>query len=221
MRGTLRGVCFHGVGEPAREMEPGEAGYWIDTDSFRRVLDEVMTWPRVSLSFDDGNASDIEIGLPELIDRGLAATFFPLGGRLDGPGSLRRSDVAELAAAGMPIGTHGMDHRPWRGLTPEDRRRELVEARAMLAEASGRPVVEAACPLGRYDRRVLTELRSLGYERVHTSDRRPARTGAWLQPRFSVHRGETAQSLRATVEAAEARRNRLVRAAVGVVKRVR
>ena len=217
----VRGICFHGIGEPRRELEPGEDAYWIDLDSYRRILDEVMTWPRVSITFDDGNVSDVDAGLPALVERDLTATFFVLGGRLDGPGSLSRSAVAQLAAAGMTVGTHGMDHRSWRRLSEVDRQRELVEARDLIAEASGRAVAEAACPLGRYDRSVLSALRRLGYQRVHTSDRRPARAGAWLQPRFSVHRGETPESVRTTLVAAEAPTSRAARMAVGVVKRVR
>ncbi|HMO11289.1 MAG TPA: hypothetical protein PKB06_07275, partial [Actinotalea sp.] len=37
--------------------------------------------------------------------------------------------------------------------------------------------------------------RALGYRTVHTSDRRPARPGAWLQPRFSVTSEDTPATL--------------------------
>ena len=113
-------LCFHGIGTPARDTEPGEDAYWISTDLYRRVLDVVAEDPHVRISFDDGNASDVEIGLPGLVERGLTATFFVLAGRLDQPGSLAVDDVRALATAGMRIGSHGMDHRPWRGL--DDRR---------------------------------------------------------------------------------------------------
>ena len=221
MRNDLRGICFHGVGVPGRDLEPGEDAYWIDADGFRRILDEVMTWPSTSISFDDGNASDVDVALPALVERGLTATFFVLGARLDQPGSLSRADVAGLTAAGMRVGTHGMDHRSWREMSEEDQHREFVEARDMLVDASGAAVTEAACPLGQYDRHVLHLLRRHGYSTVHTSDRRPARLGAWLQPRFSVRQGQTGTSLRAAVSRAEMARHRAVREAVGVVKRLR
>jgi peptidoglycan/xylan/chitin deacetylase (PgdA/CDA1 family) len=214
-------VCFHGVGAPARELEPGEARYWVTTGTFHAVLDEIATWPDVSISFDDGNASDVEHGLPALRDRGLTATFFVLARRLGLPGSLAGDDVRALREAGMTIGTHGMDHRPWRRLPPEARERELVTARERIAAAAGAPVTEAACPLGRYDRRLLADLRRLGYTRVHTSDRRHARPDAWLQPRFSVRDTDTPTALRAEVlsRPGAARRARL--AATGLVKRLR
>ena len=32
-------VCFHGVGVPTHEREPGEAGYWVSRDRFLELLD--------------------------------------------------------------------------------------------------------------------------------------------------------------------------------------
>jgi peptidoglycan/xylan/chitin deacetylase (PgdA/CDA1 family) len=214
-------VCFHGIGTPRRELEPGEAEYWIDQPRFLEVLDELATWPAVRISFDDGNASDAEIALPALRERGLRADFFVLAGRLGGPGSLGEDGVRELAREGMGIGSHGMWHRSWRGMDEATRREELVEARARLAEVVGRPVETAACPLGRYDRRVLAELRRLGYTRVYTSDRRHARPDAWLQPRHSVRAGDTAASMRASALRRPGLRRRVRDSAVGVVKRLR
>lgn len=192
---TVTNVCFHGVGTPRRDLEPGEADYWIGRDAFLGILDELAGRPGVRISFDDGNASDVEIALPALVERGMTATFFLLAGRLDDAGSVHRDRVRALAAGGMPIGSHGMDHRSWRGLTADESRVELGEARDVLSEVSGTQVVEAALPLGRYDRGVLSELRRRGYDRVYTSDQTEARPDAWLQPRFSVRRHDTAATV--------------------------
>lgn len=214
-------VCFHGVGIPARELEPGEAAFWVDHATFLAVLDDVADDPRVRLSFDDGNASDIELGLPALLERGLTATFFVLAGRLDQPGSLSADHVRSLAAAGMKVGTHGMDHRPWRGLDVVEQKRELETARTEIAHVVDAPVTEAALPLGRYDRRLLTQLRRLGYTAVHTSDRRWASAGAWMQPRFSVHAGDTAETVRAHMLTPRPLTHRVERTLVGTIKRWR
>jgi peptidoglycan/xylan/chitin deacetylase (PgdA/CDA1 family) len=217
----LVNICFHGIGRPARTMEPGEAAYWIDPSLYERILDAAVADPRVRLSFDDGNASDVAHGLPGLLERGLSATFFVLAGRLDRPGSLSTAEVRELVDAGMRIGTHGMDHVPWRGLSDAALRRELVDARIAIAEAAGTPVLDAALPLGRYDRRVLNALRREGYLSVHTSDRRWAKDGAWLQPRFSVHSDDTVDSVRRRALSAPSLLERTKRAAIGLVKRYR
>ena len=214
-------VCFHGIGRPQRELEPGEDRYWISVDTFHAILDEIADRPGVRLSFDDGNASDAEVGLPALRARGLTATFFVLAGRLDEGGSLSTGQVRTLVAAGMTVGTHGMDHRPWVGMDRATTQRELVEARERLREVTQTPVDEAALPLGRYDRRVLRELRTMGYRHVHTSDRAWARSGSWLQPRFSVRDTDTGESLRADVLTRPSVARRAERAAAQLVKRLR
>jgi len=212
-------VCFHGVGTPGRELEPGEDPYWVTRDAFLAIVDELATWPSVRISFDDGNASDVEIGLPALVERDLRADFFVLAGRLGAAGSLDAAAVRELREQGMTIGSHGMAHRSWRAMDPSTRDAELVTARERLAEVAGAPVDAAACPLGRYDRRLLADLKRLGYRRVYTSDRRPARAGAWLQPRYSVRHGDTPGSLREQVRPDLAARARLE--AKALVKRLR
>lgn len=196
---TVTNVCFHGIGTPDRDLEPGEASYWIGRDSFLGVLDELVDHPEVRISFDDGNASDIEIALPALVERGLTATFFVLAGRLEGRGSLAADHVRELRRAGMRVGSHGMEHRSWRAMSPAESRVELVEARTVLTEVVGERVVDAALPLGLYDRRLLADLRRHGYQRVYTSDRDRAGERAWLQPRYSVVSTDTAESVRSAV----------------------
>jgi peptidoglycan/xylan/chitin deacetylase (PgdA/CDA1 family) len=215
-------VCFHGIGAPRRELEPGEAPYWITVDTYHRVLDDLATWPApVRISFDDGNVSDVEIGLPGLLSRGLTADFFVLAGRFGTPGSLDEPAVKELVASGMTVGTHGMNHIPWRGLDPATNRAELVDARARIAAVTGTPVDAAACPLGRYDRRLLRDLRGFGYRRVYTSDRRFADPNAWLQPRFSIRADDTAESFRAQATAVPPLAERAKDAAKGLIKRWR
>lgn len=193
-------ICFHGIGTCRREREEGESRYWISEDRFSEILDVVEEQSHVRLSFDDGNASDMQVALPELSSRGLTATFFAVAGRLDDADSISASDLRQLRAAGMNVGSHGWAHIPWRHLTPSQQHKEFVEARLLLAEASDGDVDEAALPLGRFDRRVLAALRQQGYRTVYSSDRLPARPDAWLQGRFSVTKDDTAATVRAIIE---------------------
>lgn len=179
-------LTFHGIGEPQRPLETNEAAVWVSRDRFLSLLDAVMGREDVRITIDDGNASDVEQVLPALRERGLSATFFVVAGRLGMPHFLDADGVRSLAADGMEIGCHGMRHRLWRGLDDSALREELVQAKAMLEEIVERPVSEAACPFGSYDRRVLRALRSSGYRRVYTSDRGTARSGDFLQARNSV-----------------------------------
>ena len=189
-------ICFHGIGECRVEREDGESRYWMPTDVFHGVLDAVAEMPGVVLSFDDGNRSDVDVALPALQQRGLHATFFVLSGRLDDPASLDASDLRALRAAGMGVGSHGWDHVPWRGLSDDDARREFVDARTALTEASAGEIDEAAFPLGRYDRTTLGRLRQAGYRAVYTSDRFPFREHAWMRARYSVTSSDTVASVR-------------------------
>jgi peptidoglycan/xylan/chitin deacetylase (PgdA/CDA1 family) len=189
-------ICFHGIGTCAREREEGEARYWAREAHFFRMLDEIAAHGNVRVSFDDGNVSDAAIALPALQDRGMTASFFALAGRLDDSASLTAADLQMLRGAGMTIGTHGWSHVPWRGLSDADAHRELFEARVVLAEASGGTIDQAALPLGRYDRELVERLKGADYARVYTSDRFPARSGAWFQARYSVTAEDTRESIR-------------------------
>jgi peptidoglycan/xylan/chitin deacetylase (PgdA/CDA1 family) len=189
-------INFHGIGIPGTSVSAADQGYFVDKDLFFAVLDEIRGRPQVQLSFDDGYASDVEIALPAIIERGLHARFFPLAGQLGRPGYVSAAGVRELASTGMAIGSHGMRHRPWRGMDPQARQDELIEARRVLAAAADAPIDTAACPFGAYDRNLLAALREQAYATVFTSDRRRARAGAWLQPRYSVRQGDTIQAVR-------------------------
>jgi peptidoglycan/xylan/chitin deacetylase (PgdA/CDA1 family) len=159
------------------------------------MLDAVTGRHDVRITFDDGNASDVENALPALRERGLRATFFVVAGRLGSPGFLGADDLQVLSQAGMSIGSHGMWHRPWRSLSKPDLDEELGVAQRRIEDVIGHRVTEAACPFGSYDRRVLRTLRSHGYERVFTSDRGVERTDRWLQARNTVHRGDSARAI--------------------------
>jgi peptidoglycan/xylan/chitin deacetylase (PgdA/CDA1 family) len=179
-------LTFHGVGSSMRDLEPSEADVWMSRDGFLRVLDSAAGRDDVRITFDDGNSSDVELALAALRERGLFATFFVVAGRIGTPGFLDAPAIRELAAAGMVIGSHGMRHRRWAGLGEPSLREELVDARTLIEEITRRPVTEAACPFGAYDRRALMALRDSGYHRVYTSDRGTARPGEFLQARNTV-----------------------------------
>jgi peptidoglycan/xylan/chitin deacetylase (PgdA/CDA1 family) len=72
-----------------------------------------FTWPSgaraaVSLTYDDGLATQLENALPRLDGAGLKATFFPSGDGLKDPANHGLWKAA--AAAGHEIGVHTMNH---------------------------------------------------------------------------------------------------------------
>jgi peptidoglycan/xylan/chitin deacetylase (PgdA/CDA1 family) len=220
--GTTINLCFHGIGEPQRVLEPGEGDYWVSVSQFEELLNEIGDRPDVRLSFDDGNVSDVELALPRLRERGLTATFFLLAGRVGTKGSIGPNDVRILRREGMQIGSHGFAHRSWRHMDPAAEHQELVVAAEQLAElADGQPIREAACPLGDYDRGCLNALRARGYRHVYTSDRLPAVPDRWLQPRYSLRRSEDGLFLRGLLQNARPNPHTSMRAAWQMLKQWR
>lgn len=181
-------VNLHGIGEPGADVSAGERRYWCRRAMWPAVADalaHVAASSRVSLeiTFDDGNLSDIEDGLPALLERGLTATFFVCAARIGRPGYLDVDHLRELRDAGMRIGSHGWSHISLRGLGDRDLKRETVDSRDRISEVAQTEVDSFAIPLGSYDRRALRSLR--GYRAVYTSDWVRARQTDWLTPRFS------------------------------------
>ena len=42
-------LCFHGIGAPGRELEPGEENYWIGPAKFEELLDVIVRFPSVRI----------------------------------------------------------------------------------------------------------------------------------------------------------------------------
>ena len=187
MNRLRRILNFHGLGKVgARAMEPGEAAYWVSADLFADTLvlaDRLAEKVETYFTFDDGNASDLEIAAPLLARHGRSATFFVLADRIDQPGSLGRADLRALVAEGHRIGSHGAAHVDWRRLDAAGRHREITEARAEIAEAAGVAVTDAGIPFGAYDRKVLQALAAEGFDRVYSSDK-----GPWINDRAPIPR---------------------------------
>ncbi|HEY8113444.1 MAG TPA: polysaccharide deacetylase family protein [Actinomycetes bacterium] len=183
---SIVNLTVHGIGPTIRELEPDEAGTWVGIHQFEQVLDAAVGRNDVRLTFDDGNASDVEYALPRLLERGLTAQFFVLAGLLGRPGRLDADAVRELVRAGMTVGSHGWAHRDWRRVNAEQATEEIGEAHRVLAAITGKPVSRVAIPFGSYDRHVLRRLRQARVTRAYTSDGGRAKPGSWLQPRNSL-----------------------------------
>jgi peptidoglycan/xylan/chitin deacetylase (PgdA/CDA1 family) len=86
---------------------------------------EVLPWnghqAAVSLTFDDGNPSQLDVAIPELNKYGFHGTFFLIANHLD-----RLDDWKKASAQGHEIGNHSLDHKHlWDLNGPEDERDRL------------------------------------------------------------------------------------------------
>src|SRR4051794_14483084 len=110
--GAMLVLNFHLIGRPARALDDGERDVVLAREQFAEILDVVAGRDDVRLTFDDGNRSDIDEALPELLQRGLAAEFYVCPARFGTAHFVDADGVRELRDAGMSIGSHGMDHVP-------------------------------------------------------------------------------------------------------------
>lgn len=184
-------VNFHGVGEPPSGTVSTELKFWWSESAFHAALDLIRTsiddsGDRISITFDDGNLSDARIALPALYRRGLTARFFICAGRLGIAGYLDQSAIRDLRAAGMNIGSHGMNHVNWRQVSPHDLDVEIFGSIDSLEQICDQEVLEVAIPFGSYDRRVIQKLKQTKIRSVYTSDGGYACSNTWLKPRNTL-----------------------------------
>jgi peptidoglycan/xylan/chitin deacetylase (PgdA/CDA1 family) len=125
---------------------------------------------RFVLTFDDGNASDHRIALPMLAARGWTACFFVIAGQIGAPGALGWSELRELAAAGMEIGSHSLTHPFLHRLSPAEIRHEFTESKRILEDGLGRAIDLASLPRGSAAPGTGELIASLGYRAFCTSE---------------------------------------------------
>lgn len=154
------------------------------------------------ISFDDGDASNIEVALPLLQARGMTAEFFITSGFVGRPGSMGAGDVRSLAAAGMGIGAHGRSHALLEDLDAATLDAELRDSKRELQDIVGREVDALALPGGRGGEREREAALALGYRHLLGSVPGPNLApcaGRWLQ-RLAITRNLTPPAFAALVQ---------------------
>ena len=117
----------------------------------------------VVLTFDDGYLDNYTNAFPVLRDAGFTGTFFIITD-FAGQGEYMSWDqAAEMAASGMDLESHTLDH-PDLSVLPADRlSRQLTESRAILEKRLGKPVRYLSYPAGRYNGAVMRAAEQAGY----------------------------------------------------------
>lgn len=129
----------------------------------------------VVITFDDGFACLHEQALPIMESHGFRATVYLVSGYLDRMGRfdsdlqirgrpmLSRSQVQDLLAAGMEIGSHTVNHPDLRQLSAAGLRSELRRSREELQDLTGTSVSSFCYPRGLFDRTVHEAVIEAGY----------------------------------------------------------
>ena len=184
-----------------------DAGYrLVGLSEALDLLDAGSTEKLVAVTFDDGYRDFLTAGVPALREAGAGATLYASVGHLGsqarwlgrwapdfGP-LLTWGELAEVAAAGVEIGNHGLLHHPLDVLSTPRLRREVVRSHDTLEQRLQRTVRSFAYPHGYHNRRVRGVVASTGHDNATEVGRRPhtPRERRFAIPRFQPtpdHRG--------------------------------
>jgi len=184
-------LCYHGVGSGAGGHDPH--GLLIGVERFEAHLELIAErgyellpvgelWRRSrsdagaadglgSITFDDALRRTVREAIPLLLDRGVRCSLFvPTGllGRahpdLDGELIATAEEVRELAAAGVEIGAHSVDHVRLDLLAYDEALDQMRRSRAYLEDLTGHPVRTMAYPFGAFNGRTVSAAGEAGYE---------------------------------------------------------
>lgn len=203
-------LMYHAVGSP---MPPALAELTVPAELLREQLGALRAAgyrlcgltealaadpaePVVALTFDDGYVDFVEAALPVLLDAGAGATqYVPtsvIGDRADwlAPPADRlpvmdRAQIAEVAAAGIEIGSHGHMHRPIDVRPGAEVVDDVTRSRGILQDASGQAVDSFCYPHGYHSRTARRALHAAGYANACAIGHRRHRRGA---DRYAVSR---------------------------------
>jgi peptidoglycan/xylan/chitin deacetylase (PgdA/CDA1 family) len=156
---------------------------------------------RVLVTVDDGFASLHTVALPILQRHRIASVAYLPAGLIeqeiasDPERRLSWSQVRELHAAGITIGSHGWSHRSFGAMTLPEMLHEAAESRRCLELKSGASVDSFAYPFGtRLDFSALSQqaLRQAGYRSAFTSQHGVVAPcgDALALPRIKIEGGE-------------------------------
>lgn len=163
---------------------------WLRANAYHTVLprDVIAFWDRgkplpanpIILTFDDGSPDWYSTIFPILTANGYTAEFYV---SLDNIGSSVTWDqLREMAAAGMGIGAHDVNHFQLTGgpitpASPEVMRYQVTEAKRVLESQLGMTVDSMAYVGGGYDATLMRIVQEAGY-----SSARAVNRGTWQEP---------------------------------------
>lgn len=127
----------------------------------------------VGITFDDGYAAVLANAVPELLRHGFTATVFIIADRIGGTNDwddgtpwplLSGSQIGELTAAGMEIGSHSATHTRLAGITADKLKAEVHGSRETLRRLTDAEIRGFAYPYGDMDAAARHAVRDAGYD---------------------------------------------------------
>lgn len=103
----------------------------------------------VSITFDDGLSDQVDLAVPLLQERGLKATFFIIGEKLQY--EWYSGNIPLLVENGQEIGSHGYAHESLTDMDPNQVEDDLYQSQTALQDLTGQDVATIAYPYGDHD----------------------------------------------------------------------
>ncbi len=142
----------------------------LSMEEFVAIVQAGEKFPRKSvlITFDDGYRGVYERALPELIKRGMKATFFIITDALDVRDGeypyITKEELKEMAACPLvSIGSHTRSHAHLEQIDSRQQQEEIAVSRELLEQWTGRKIEALAFPYGGYDKSVIEAVRAAGY----------------------------------------------------------
>ncbi len=119
----------------------------------------------IVLSFDDGYTDNYVNAFPILKAHNFTGTFFVIVDALDENrwGYMNWAQVEEMAASGMEIGSHSLDHIELEGKTRIRQSQQILESKLAIDAHLPSKVTSFSYPSGKYDVNTMAVLKSAGY----------------------------------------------------------
>ncbi len=130
-----------------------KAGYVVSDDySLLEYTPPAFNRGIVSVTLDDGWASQYQNALPVLQKYGLPGTFYIISGELtDQPDYMTGTQVKNLQTAGNEIGSHSVTHPDLTTVSQTQLVSEMASSQSALQNLLGVPVTDFAYPYGAYN----------------------------------------------------------------------
>lgn len=118
----------------------------------------------IAITFDDGYRDNLTVALPLLEKFNLPMTLFVVAGFVESDGYLSQAELREISEHPLvTIGSHGLWHRHFNRITPDEARFELRESKRLLEDTIGRQVDLLAWPYGERNTEVEQLAAECGY----------------------------------------------------------
>ena len=154
-------LVYHSISSPATPM-PGDIDIaparfeqqlqWLARSGrvvpLRKTLNRAPAGA-IAITFDDGYRDNLTVALPLLEKYNLPMTLFVVAGFVDSDGYLSEEELREISRHPLvTIGAHGLWHRHFNRITPDEARFELTESKRLLQDVTGDLIDLMAWPYG-------------------------------------------------------------------------